>query len=66
MLETLHSKKRPAIIVANKIDKINQKEKAALMKSLAADAPGVRVFYTSTESGFGIDKLREYVLEEVH
>lgn len=66
MLETLSSKKRHVVIVANKIDKINQKEKAALMKSLAADAPGVRVFYTSTQSGFGIEKLREYVLAEVH
>jgi hypothetical protein len=46
--------------------KLSPKEKAARMKSLAADAPGVRVFYTSTESGFGIDKLREFVLAKLH
>jgi hypothetical protein len=32
------------------------------MKSLATDAPGVRVFYTSTEKPFGIDSLREGLL----
>jgi GTP-binding protein len=62
MLETLRSKKRSAVIAANKVDKVNQKEKSALMKSLAVGAPGIRVFYTSTEKPFGIDALRDVVL----
>lgn len=62
MLATLHAKKRHAVIAANKIDKLNQKEKAALMKSLAEDAPGIRVFYTSTTKPFGVDALRDALL----
>jgi hypothetical protein len=32
------------------------------MKSLVTGAPGVRVFYTSTEKPFGIDALRDALL----
>jgi GTP-binding protein len=62
MLETLRTKKRHAVIAANKIDKRTQKDKATLMKALAHDAPGIRVFYTSTEKPFGIDALRDFLL----
>ena len=65
MLETLHAKGRHTIVAANKVDKLNQKEKAALMKNLAILAPGTRVFYTSTQRGSGLDKLRDHLLTVV-
>lgn len=60
----------PLVVVANKVDKVNQKEKHALVKALERSLQGIQYFLVSATTGKGIAGLdeaiyRDYVLRHV-
>lgn len=54
----------PSILVMNKVDLVTSKRR---FKTLQAELEEIgkfdKVFYVSTQTGFGIDELKHYLLE---
>jgi GTP-binding protein len=65
MLELLRSEKHPTIIVANKIDALNQKEAHAQLRAIEEDSIGTEVFPCSAETGKGIDTVRSEIFSHL-
>ncbi len=69
MKEWLNSLDIPYVIVATKVDKLNQSEKARLKKNIreALDLPEhVPIFLTSAKEGTGIKELVSYIFSAVN
>lgn len=69
MVETCHQKKIIPVVVRTKVDKLNQKEKNIVQKDmeLAMNELGFTfpLFFTSTNSGKGINEIRKFILEKM-
>lgn len=52
---------RPLVVVANKIDKVNQSERHSLLKALEKNLEGTPLFLISASNGRGIRELDEAV-----
>ncbi len=63
MIKMLQEMKRRYIVVLNKIDKLSQKDLAAQLASIKVTAQSMGVLQTSTETGRGIDALRDRIFE---
>lgn len=63
MIAMLRDMNRPYIIVLNKVDKLSQKELASQLAKIKAGAGMAEVLQTSTETGRGIDALRNRLFE---
>lgn len=63
MIKMLQEKKRPYMIVLNKVDKLSQKDLAAQITKVKEIAGTKDILQTSTESGKGIDALRDRIFE---
>lgn len=64
MIKMLQELRRPYMIILNKVDKLSQKELAAQMIKVKAAAGTFDILQTSTETGRGIDALRDRIFEE--
>ncbi len=65
MIKMLKEKGRPYMIVLNKVDKLSQKDLAAQLIKVKELAETNDILQTSTESGKGIDALRDRIMETV-
>lgn len=63
MIRVLREKNYPYLIVANKIDKLNQKETVAQMRAIAQSAHDENIFPYSTLTAKGSGKLLQKILE---
>lgn len=61
MFEILRGYKHPFVVVANKIDRLNQKERAQLKKSLEEELRDASVIYFSAKERTGLDVLRNEI-----
>ncbi len=52
------TEKHPYVIIANKCDRLNQKERALTMKRLSEAFPGAKIFPHSAKSGEGKSEVR--------
>jgi|JI8StandDraft_1071087.scaffolds.fasta_scaffold03011_10 GTP-binding protein len=69
MIETCHQKKIIPVVIRTKVDKLNQKERnivqrdmETVMNELGFPFP---LFFTSTNSGKGINEIRKFILEKM-
>ncbi len=69
MVETCLQKKIIPVVVRTKVDKLNQKERNIVQKDmeLAMNELGYPfpLFFTSTNSGKGINEMRKFILEKM-
>jgi len=63
MIKTLKENKHEVIIVANKIDKLNQKEEAQKISEIEKGVPGFHVFPYSAKTKKGREKLLSEIFE---
>jgi len=63
MVKTLKENKHEVIIVANKIDKLNQKEEAQKISEIENDVPGFHVFPYSAKTKKGRERLLSGIFE---
>lgn len=65
MLEILRAEGHLCVIVANKIDKLNQKETAKKLATMRKESGGTEIFPHSAETKKGTDVLREKLLRQI-
>jgi GTP-binding protein len=65
MIETCYDKKIKPVLVRTKIDKLNQKEKSALLdekKRLELDFKNLNILFASSKSKEGIEEIKKLIL----
>ncbi len=61
MLQFLKTAEIPFAVIASKIDKLTNSEAAALKRTLAADHPGLQVFYHTIKDSKGRSQIKEAI-----
>ncbi|MDZ4725389.1 MAG: ribosome biogenesis GTP-binding protein YihA/YsxC [Leptospira sp.] len=69
MIETCLQKKITPVVIRTKVDKLNQKERNIIQKDMESVMNELGfpfpLFFTSTNSGKGINEIRKFILEKV-
>lgn len=65
MIHVLREQGHPFIVVANKADKLNQKETSKQLKSIQTETLTEEVFSCSAQTGGGVTLLRKKIVESV-
>jgi GTP-binding protein len=61
MLSILRENGHPHIVVANKIDRLNQKERSSTIRTLTKQLPGADLIPFSAKEGTGVEMLRSII-----